>query len=270
MTFHDVMRGGIAQAIQRVAGQSVALSLSMLVSACSNPTSSADGPFGISTKVVTDDYYGAPEDPELRVSFRDGILVWDSPVDNEPIFGAYVELQIGSQSTDLSYVPVQSWLRSMGASNPTVEATGQARKRASELTISDPGKLLLGRTLAVSSPAPNLRTRQIETVEFVVGSEDYIELYWPVFTSAVQIKSPDIFMRAQWNHDALDRWGTYVAAWVRDSDRFVPIDTWLLESGQYSPNDLYVSEIGFWPKYRDRSFGLLGRTILVAFVVVED
>ena len=251
----------------------VASVLSLLLQACSNPTVSEDGPFRITVKTIKERHYGGDGGADVVAGYgEDGIIVWESPVDGGPIVGVYVELNYGSQSNDLAYAPVQSWLRSQGASRPvSIRLTGRSGRRASGVRINDPERLLLGQILAVSAPHPDYRTRRIETTEFVVSRGDYIETQWPVFTSMLRISDPLITMRAIWERDKLKRSGTYVGAWVLDTDDegdeiYVPVDTWLADPDRYSPSNLYISEIAWRPRFRDRFFRLVGETLVVAHV----
>lgn len=261
----------------RGAGRSIAralcaLLLCLLHTSCDNPAASIGGPIRLAVQTVDVDDYGGDNDAELWLNFDSAIMAWDSPVSGESVIGAFVEIRFGSQSTDLAYVPVASWLRSKGDLAP---GPIQVARRGRGLRIDDPQRILLGETIAVSSPTSRFRAAQLDTLEFVVRRGDYVELQWPAFASAVQFESMDIYMRAVWNEDSLQRSGTYVEAWVKQVDEsgditFVPVDTWLFESDKYSPNNLYLSEIGYYTRYRDRSFALLGQTIVIAFVTSDE
>lgn len=256
----------------RVCGALYVLVLSLATASCDNPAASKGGPFRLRVKTAAIDDYGGDNDATLRLNYNGEIMSWNSPLDGDPIIGAYVEVQFASQSTDLAYIPVLSWLRAKGDPNP---GPIQVSRRNRGLVIDDPQGILVGETIAVSSPSSRFRATQLDTVEFVILRDNYVELEWPSFTSAVHFELSDVYMRAAWDGDDLERRGTYVGAWVKEFDdsgvpTLVPIDTWLFESDRYSPNNLYVSEISYYTRYRDRSFGLLGQTIVVAFVTSNE
>lgn len=253
-----------------------ALGFALLLCACEGPLEPESGPFRLMTKVVTKDHYVGRGLARGMAQFSFGsgsVLLWDSPVGEEELSGVYVEMRIGSQSTDLAFVPVLSWLRSEGATDlRPVELVDRRGARARGIRVFDPGRLLVGQTLAVSGVNSDLQSDQLDTTQVVVRREDYIEVGWPVFTSEARFETPHITMQAHWRKNVLERSGTFVGAWVAEDGEdgevsYTPVDTWLWEEGRYSPNNLYISEISWRPRFRDRFFSLVGQTLVLAHVV---